>query len=69
MSVRRCNSSKSSLIRSSQVNLGLPLLLFLSTVRVSTALTSVVVCLQFTCPNHLNLPSFILSEIGLLTFL
>ncbi|MFS8020687.1 hypothetical protein Hanom_Chr16g01418531 [Helianthus anomalus] len=31
--------------------------------RVSTVLTDAVVCLLFTCPNHLNLPSFILSDI------
>ncbi|MFS7979833.1 hypothetical protein Hanom_Chr10g00932291 [Helianthus anomalus] len=63
MSSERCNSSKSCLIRSSQVNLGLPLLLIPSIVRISTTLTAVVVCLLFTCPNHLNLPSFILSNI------
>ncbi|KAJ0579234.1 hypothetical protein HanHA300_Chr04g0115741 [Helianthus annuus] len=28
-----------------------------------TTLTGSVVCLLFTCPNHLNLPSFILSDI------
>ncbi|MFS7983885.1 hypothetical protein Hanom_Chr11g00979901 [Helianthus anomalus] len=58
MSSERCNSNKSSLIRSSQVNLGLPIHLFPSTVRASTALTGAVVCLLFTCLNHLNLPSF-----------
>ncbi|MFS8007028.1 hypothetical protein Hanom_Chr14g01256151 [Helianthus anomalus] len=63
MSSERCNSSKSCLICSSHVSLGLPLPLFPSTVRVSTILTGVVVCLRFTCPNHLNLPSLILSDI------
>ncbi|MFS8013648.1 hypothetical protein Hanom_Chr14g01335501 [Helianthus anomalus] len=63
MSSEKCNSSKSFLICSSQVNLGLPRLLLPSKVRSSTALTGTVNCLLFTCPNHLNLPSFILSEI------
>ncbi|MFS7919031.1 hypothetical protein Hanom_Chr03g00208141 [Helianthus anomalus] len=63
MSSERCNSSKSCLICSSHVSLGLPLPLLPSTVRVSTTLTGVVVCLRFTCPNHLNLPSLILSDI------
>ncbi|MFS7906716.1 hypothetical protein Hanom_Chr01g00062481 [Helianthus anomalus] len=57
MSSERCNSIKSYLIRSSQVNLGLPLLLLPSTMKFSTALTGAIVCLLFTCPNHLNLPS------------
>ncbi|MFS7969617.1 hypothetical protein Hanom_Chr09g00811301 [Helianthus anomalus] len=51
----RCNFCKSCLIRSSQVILGLPLLLLPSTSRVSTTLTGSIVCLLFTCPNHLNL--------------
>ncbi|KAJ0432876.1 hypothetical protein HanIR_Chr17g0864071 [Helianthus annuus] len=63
MSSERCNSSKSCLIRSSQVSLGLPLLLLPSTQRVSTTLTVAVNGLLFTCPNHLNLPSLILLDI------
>ncbi|MFS7901839.1 hypothetical protein Hanom_Chr01g00004331 [Helianthus anomalus] len=63
MSSERCNSSKSCLICSSHVTLGLPLPLLPSTVRVSTTLTGAVICLHFTCPNHLNLPSLILSDI------
>ncbi|MFS7970438.1 hypothetical protein Hanom_Chr09g00821001 [Helianthus anomalus] len=63
MSSERCKSSKSCLIRSSQVIFGLPLLLLPSTVSVSTILLGSVVCLLLTCPNHLNLPSLILSEI------
>ncbi|MFS8016440.1 hypothetical protein Hanom_Chr15g01368701 [Helianthus anomalus] len=63
MSSERCKSSKSCLICSSHVSLGRPLPLLPSTVRVSTTLTGAVVCLRFTCPNHLNLPSLILSEI------
>ncbi|MFS8022516.1 hypothetical protein Hanom_Chr16g01440411 [Helianthus anomalus] len=63
MSSERCNSTKSCLSRSSQVNLGLPLLLLPSTVMLSTTLTGSVNCLLFTCPNHLNLPSFNLSDI------
>ncbi|MFS8003498.1 hypothetical protein Hanom_Chr13g01214681 [Helianthus anomalus] len=59
----RCNFCKSCLTRSSQVILGLPLLLLPSTSRVSTTLTGSIVCLIFTCPNHLNLPPFILSDI------
>ncbi|MFS7928040.1 hypothetical protein Hanom_Chr04g00316241 [Helianthus anomalus] len=59
----RCNLCKSCLICSSQVILGLPLLLLPSTSRVSTTRTGSIVCLLFTCPNHLNLPSFILSAI------
>ncbi|MFS7997838.1 hypothetical protein Hanom_Chr12g01146661 [Helianthus anomalus] len=59
----RCNLCKSCLIRSSQVILGLPLLLLPSTSRVSTTLTGSIVGLLFTCPNHLNLPPFILSDI------
>ncbi|KAJ0865485.1 hypothetical protein HanRHA438_Chr12g0541021 [Helianthus annuus] len=59
----RCNLCKSCLIRSSQVILGLPLLLHPSTSRVSTTLTSYIICLIFTCLNHLNLPSFILCDI------
>ncbi|MFS7913037.1 hypothetical protein Hanom_Chr15g01385421 [Helianthus anomalus] len=59
----RCNFCRSCLTRSSQVILGLPLLLLPSTSRVSTTLTGSIVCLLFTCPNHLNLPSFILSDI------
>ncbi|MFS7982246.1 hypothetical protein Hanom_Chr10g00960571 [Helianthus anomalus] len=58
MSSEMCKSIKSCLIRSSQVSFGLPLLLFPSTV-----LNVVVVCLLLTCPNHLNLPSLILSAI------
>ncbi|MFS8011310.1 hypothetical protein Hanom_Chr14g01307541 [Helianthus anomalus] len=57
----RCNLCKSCLIRSSQVILGLPLLLLPSTSRVSITLTGSIVCLLFTCPNHLNLPSFIFA--------
>ncbi|MFS7909830.1 hypothetical protein Hanom_Chr02g00099121 [Helianthus anomalus] len=34
-----------------------------STVRVSTTLIGAIVCFRFTCPNHLNLPSLILSDI------
>ncbi|MFS7984771.1 hypothetical protein Hanom_Chr11g00990481 [Helianthus anomalus] len=63
MSSERCNSTKSFLSLSSQVNLGLPLPLLPSTVMVSTALTGSVNCLLFTCPNHLNLPSFNLPDI------
>ncbi|MFS8031458.1 hypothetical protein Hanom_Chr17g01546161 [Helianthus anomalus] len=63
MSSKRCKSSKSCLIRSSQVIFGLPLLLLPSTVSVSTILIGSVICLLLTCPNHLNLPSLILSEI------
>ncbi|KAJ0743985.1 hypothetical protein HanPI659440_Chr10g0382221 [Helianthus annuus] len=63
MSSERCNSIKSCLIRSSQINLVLPLLLLPSTMKFSTALTGVVVCLLFTCPNHLNPPSLIFSDI------
>ncbi|MFS7994194.1 hypothetical protein Hanom_Chr12g01102991 [Helianthus anomalus] len=63
MSSERCNSTKSSLICSSHVSLGLPLPLLPSTVRVSTTLTGAVVSLRFTCPNHLNLPSLIFSDI------
>ncbi|MFS7967318.1 hypothetical protein Hanom_Chr09g00784381 [Helianthus anomalus] len=59
----RCNSSKSCIIRSSQVSLGLPLLLLPSTQRASTALTGAVTSLLFTCSNHLNLPSLILLDI------
>ncbi|MFS7988963.1 putative ABC-type xenobiotic transporter [Helianthus anomalus] len=62
MSSERCKSSKSCLICSSHVSLGLPLPLLPSTVRVSTTLTGAVVCLRFTCSNHLNLPSLILSD-------
>ncbi|MFS8001418.1 hypothetical protein Hanom_Chr13g01190171 [Helianthus anomalus] len=62
MSSERCNSSKSCLICSSHVSLGLPLHLLPSTVIVSTTLIVAVVCLRFTCPNHLNLPSLILSD-------
>ncbi|MFS7959607.1 hypothetical protein Hanom_Chr08g00693051 [Helianthus anomalus] len=62
MSSERCNSNKSCLICSSQVSrVSLPLLP--STMRFSTTLTCVVVCLRFTCPNHLNLSSLILSDI------
>ncbi|MFS7982825.1 hypothetical protein Hanom_Chr10g00967311 [Helianthus anomalus] len=60
MSSERC---KSSLIFSSQVNLGLTLLLLPSTFKVSTTLTGVVICLLFTCPNHQNRPSFNFSTI------
>ncbi|MFS7934486.1 hypothetical protein Hanom_Chr05g00392101 [Helianthus anomalus] len=63
MSSERCNSTKSCLICSSHVSLGLPLLLLPSTVRVSTTLTGAVVSLRFTCPNHLNFPSLIFSDI------
>ncbi|MFS7988817.1 hypothetical protein Hanom_Chr11g01039321 [Helianthus anomalus] len=63
MSPERCNSTKSCLICSSHVSLGLPLPPLPSTVRVSTTLTGVVVSLRFTCPNHLNLPSLIFSDI------
>ncbi|MFS8020760.1 hypothetical protein Hanom_Chr16g01419531 [Helianthus anomalus] len=63
MSSERCKSSKSCLIHSSQVIFGLPLLLLPSIVSVSTVLTVVATCLLLTCPNHLNLPSLILSEI------
>ncbi|MFS7909778.1 hypothetical protein Hanom_Chr02g00098501 [Helianthus anomalus] len=63
MSSERCNFIKSCLIRSSQVNLGPPLLLHPSTMKFSIALTGVVVFLLFTCPNHLNLPSLIFSNI------
>ncbi|MFS7916751.1 hypothetical protein Hanom_Chr03g00181011 [Helianthus anomalus] len=63
MSPKRCKSSKSFLIRSSQVIFGLPLLLLPSTVSVSTILIGSVIYLLLTCPNHLNLPSLILSEI------
>ncbi|MFS7908426.1 hypothetical protein Hanom_Chr01g00083021 [Helianthus anomalus] len=63
MSSERCNSNKSCLICSSHVSLGLPLSHLPSTVIVSTTLTGVVVCLRFTCPNHRNLPSLILSDI------
>src|ERR1043165_6673915 len=63
MSSERCNSMRSCLIRASQVNLGLPLFLLPSTTHASTALTGAVVHLLFTCQNHLNLPSFILSDI------
>ncbi|MFS7962702.1 hypothetical protein Hanom_Chr08g00729701 [Helianthus anomalus] len=63
MSSERCNSTKSCLTLPSQVNLGLPLLLLPSTVMVSTALTGSINCLLFTCPNHLNLPSFNLCDI------
>src|ERR1043165_8922699 len=63
MSSERCIPAKSRLICSSQVNLDLPLHLFPSTIRVSTTLTGAVICLLFTCPYHLNLPSFILSDI------
>ncbi|MFS8023293.1 hypothetical protein Hanom_Chr16g01449791 [Helianthus anomalus] len=62
MSLERCNPSKSCLIRSSHVNLGMPLLLLLSKVRVSTTLTGSVVCLLFTCLNYLNLSFLILSD-------
>ncbi|MFS8014427.1 hypothetical protein Hanom_Chr15g01344371 [Helianthus anomalus] len=54
MSLERYNSSTSCLIRSSQVTLGLPLLIFPSTVRIFTALTGAVFCLPFTCANHLK---------------
>ncbi|MFS7924471.1 hypothetical protein Hanom_Chr03g00272941 [Helianthus anomalus] len=63
MSSERCNSSKSCLIWSSHVSLGLPLPLLPCTIRVSTTLTGVVASLHFTCPNHLNLPSLIISDI------
>ncbi|KAJ0898256.1 hypothetical protein HanRHA438_Chr08g0354791 [Helianthus annuus] len=63
MSSERCNSTKSCLICSSHVSLGLPLPLLPSTVRVSTTLTGAVISLHFTCPNHLNLPSLIFSDI------
>ncbi|MFS8007397.1 hypothetical protein Hanom_Chr14g01260521 [Helianthus anomalus] len=63
MSSERCNPIKSSLIRSFQVNLDLPLLLLPSIMRFSTALTGSDICLLFTCLNHPNLPSFILSDI------
>ncbi|MFS7976605.1 hypothetical protein Hanom_Chr10g00894371 [Helianthus anomalus] len=63
MSSESCNSSKSCLICSSHVSLGLSLPLLPSTVRVSTTLTGVVVSLRFTCPNHLNLSSLIFSDI------
>ncbi|MFS7917735.1 hypothetical protein Hanom_Chr03g00192681 [Helianthus anomalus] len=63
MSSERCNYNKSFLICSSHVNLGPPLLLFPSTMRISTVLTGAVVGLLFTCPNHRNLPSFILPDI------
>src|ERR1043165_3712667 len=63
MSSERCNSMRSCLIRPSQVNLGLPLFLLPSTTHASTALTGAVFRLLFTCPNHLNLPSVILSDI------
>ncbi|MFS8007350.1 hypothetical protein Hanom_Chr14g01260001 [Helianthus anomalus] len=66
MSSERCNSSKSCLIRSSQVNLGLPLLLLPSTVSVFTTLTDAVDCLLFTCQNHLNLPSVIYFKITII---
>ncbi|MFS7901857.1 hypothetical protein Hanom_Chr01g00004511 [Helianthus anomalus] len=59
MSSERCNSNKSCLICSSHVSLGPPLPLLPST----TTLTGAVVCLRFTCPNHRNLPSLILSDI------
>ncbi|MFS8019635.1 hypothetical protein Hanom_Chr15g01406051 [Helianthus anomalus] len=63
MSSKRCKSSKSCLIRSSHVIFGLPLLLLPCTASVSTILTGSDVCLLLTCPNHLSLPSLILSEI------
>ncbi|KAM0003120.1 hypothetical protein Hdeb2414_s0006g00197051 [Helianthus debilis subsp. tardiflorus] len=63
MSSERCNSSKTYLICSFHVSLGLPLPLLPSTVRVSTTLTGVIVSLRFTCPNHFNLPSLIFSDI------
>ncbi|MFS7953355.1 hypothetical protein Hanom_Chr07g00617571 [Helianthus anomalus] len=63
MSSERCNSTKSCLICSSHVSLGLPLPLLPSKVRVSITLTGAVVSLRFTCPNHLNLPSLIFSDI------
>ncbi|MFS7933851.1 hypothetical protein Hanom_Chr04g00384641 [Helianthus anomalus] len=65
MSLERCDSSKSCLIRSSHVSCGLPLLLLpSSTLRFSTLPTAAAVCLLLlTCPDHLNLPSLILSDI------
>ncbi|MFS7894643.1 hypothetical protein Hanom_Chr00s001907g01688771 [Helianthus anomalus] len=63
MSSERCKSIKSSLILSSQVSFGLPLLLLPSTLMVSTVLTVAIVGLLLIWPNHLNLPSFILSDI------
>ncbi|MFS8017291.1 hypothetical protein Hanom_Chr15g01378671 [Helianthus anomalus] len=62
MSSERCNSTKSCLICSSHVSLGLPLPLLHSTVRVYTTLTGAVVSLRFTCPNHPNLPSLTLPN-------
>ncbi|KAF5789637.1 hypothetical protein HanXRQr2_Chr09g0373631 [Helianthus annuus] len=63
MSSERCNSSKSCIIRSSQISLGLPLLLLPSTQRAPTGLTGAVTGLLFTCSTHLNLPSLILLDI------
>ncbi|MFS7975175.1 hypothetical protein Hanom_Chr10g00877331 [Helianthus anomalus] len=62
MSLERCKSSRFTLMHSSQVSLGLPLLLP-STVRASTLLTVGVTCLLLTWPNHLNLHSLNLSTI------
>ncbi|MFS7916917.1 hypothetical protein Hanom_Chr03g00182981 [Helianthus anomalus] len=61
MSSERCKYSKSCLIRSSQFIFSLPLLLLPSIMSFSTVLTVAATCLLLTCPNHLNLPSFILS--------
>lgn len=58
-----CKSSTPCVIRSSQVSLSLLLLIFPSTVRLSTALTDDIVCLLFTYLNHLSLTSLILSAI------
>ncbi|MFS7998274.1 hypothetical protein Hanom_Chr12g01151741 [Helianthus anomalus] len=41
----------------------MPLLVLPSTMKFSTVLTGVVVCLLFTCSNHLNLPSLIFFDI------
>ncbi|GKF54260.1 hypothetical protein Tco_0161170, partial [Tanacetum coccineum] len=48
---------------SSHLSLGLPLLLEPPTNKDSTLLTGVVCGLLLRCPNHLNLPSLILSII------
>lgn len=61
MSLEMSKSSRSCLIHSSQVSLGLPLLFFPSIMRLSTALTEFVVCLLMICLNHLSLPFYLIS--------
>ncbi|MFS8027037.1 hypothetical protein Hanom_Chr16g01493921 [Helianthus anomalus] len=68
MSSERCKSKKSCLIRSSQVNFGLPLvLLFPSTLRVSTVQTHIFPSCMFYCRGVL-MYNFLIRKTGKVVF-